>query len=76
MGGFRSLGDDEIVEFEFKESDKGIEATLVTGPDGNDCKGSHRRPATKKKVKKIRYKNSHRTLKKATLDSSASFFVT
>lgn len=56
MPGFRSLGDEEEVEFECKESDKGLEATLVTGPSGNECKGSHRRPlSAKKKVKKIRY---------------------
>lgn len=55
MSGFRSLGDEEEVEFEFKESDKGLEATIVTGPDGNECVGSNRRPMSKKKVKKIRY---------------------
>lgn len=53
MSGFRSLGDDEEVEFECKVSDKGLEATVVTGPDGTDCQGSHRRPAAKKRFRKI-----------------------
>lgn len=55
MEGFRSLGEDEEVEFECKASDKGLEATLVTGPEGADCSGSHRRPQQKKRFKKIRY---------------------
>ncbi|KAL1139179.1 hypothetical protein AAG570_009238, partial [Ranatra chinensis] len=57
MAGFRSLGDDEEVEFECKGSDKGLEATLVTGPEGADCAGSHRRPMSKKRFKKIRCYN-------------------
>lgn len=55
MDGFRSLGDEEEVEFECKPSDKGLEATLVTGIEGLTCKGSHRRPLSKKKFKKIRW---------------------
>lgn len=55
MSGFRSLGDDEEVEFECQVSDKGLEATRVTGPQSTDCKGSHRRPASKKRFRKIRY---------------------
>ena len=54
MDGFRSLGDEEEVEFECKSSEKGLEATLVTGVQGDVPKGSHRRPMSKKKVKKIR----------------------
>jgi len=55
MSGFRSLGDEEEVEFACKESEKGLEATIVTGRDGNECIGSSRRPMSKKKVKKIRW---------------------
>lgn len=54
MHGFRSLGDEEEVEFECKASDKGLEATMVAGLEGGECKGSHRRPMSKKKFKKIR----------------------
>ena len=56
MPGFRSLGEGEEVEFESKPSDKGVEATFVSGPTGNDCKGSDRRPLGKKKFKKLRYR--------------------
>jgi protein lin-28 len=55
MSGFRSLGDEEEVEFECKVSDKGLEATSVTGPGGADCNGSHRRPVSKKRFRRIRY---------------------
>ena len=62
MNGFRSLVEGEVVEFETKDSVKGAEATLVTGPDGSDCQGrsSHqqRRQGTgdskNKKSRKIR----------------------
>ncbi|XP_077541339.1 protein lin-28 homolog isoform X4 [Haemaphysalis longicornis] len=57
MSGFRSLGDEEEVEFECKASDKGVEATAVSGPEGEDCKGSHRRPMSKKRFRKIRCYN-------------------
>ncbi|ESN96369.1 hypothetical protein HELRODRAFT_163427 [Helobdella robusta] len=57
MPGFRSLADDEEVEFECKETDKGLEATFVCGPEGTDCKGSERRPVSKKKYKKLRCYN-------------------
>lgn len=55
MSGFRSLGDEEEVEFECQISDKGLEATKVTGPQNVDCRGSHRRPVSKKRFRKIRY---------------------
>lgn len=57
MSGFRSLGDDEPVEFECKVSDKGLEATIVTGPAGEECRGSPRRPMSKKRFRKIRCYN-------------------
>lgn len=55
MTGFRSLGEGEEVEFECKTSDKGLEATLVTGPEGSACVGSQRRPVAKKRFRKIRF---------------------
>ena len=57
MTGFRSLGDEEVVEFMCKVSDKGLEATHVSGVDDSECKGSSRRPVSKKKFRKIRYEN-------------------
>lgn len=54
MSGFRSLGEGEDVEFECKTSDKGLEATLVTGPEGSACIGSQRRPVAKKRFRKLR----------------------
>lgn len=61
MSGFRSLGDDEEVEFECQVSEKGLEATKVSGPQNTDCRGSHRRPASKKRFRKIRYKKISNT---------------
>ena len=57
MCGFRSLADDEEVEFKAVKSDKGYEAVEVRGTSGTDCKGSHRRPGAKKKLKKVRCYN-------------------
>ena len=57
MGGFRSLGDEEQVEFKAVQSDKGFEAVEVRGVAGKDCEGSHRRPGSKKKLKKVRCYN-------------------
>ncbi|XP_062620116.1 protein lin-28 homolog isoform X1 [Saccostrea cucullata] len=51
--GFRSLDDGEEVEFESKPSDKGVEATFVCGPSGTECRGSSRRPLSRKKFRKI-----------------------
>ena len=54
MTGFRSLGDEEVVEYKAVNSDKGHEATAVRAVGGGDCQGSHRRPGAKKKTKKVR----------------------
>ncbi|XP_018409036.1 PREDICTED: protein lin-28 homolog B [Nanorana parkeri] len=47
MEGFRSLKEGEPVEFTFKKSSKGFESLRVTGPGGNPCIGSERRPKGK-----------------------------
>lgn len=62
MTGFRSLGDEEEVEFECQVSDKGLEATKVAGPQNTDCRGSHRRPVSKKRFRKIRYATAFLTV--------------
>ena len=43
-----------MVEFESKISDKGVEAVFVCGPGGDECKGSDRRPQSRRKFRKIR----------------------
>lgn len=53
MEGFRSLGENEEVEFECEETSKGFEATIVTGLGGNYCVGSQRM-AGRKRTRKIR----------------------
>jgi hypothetical protein len=53
MPGFRSLGGEEQVEFECKVSDKGLEATRVSGPSAVDCHGS--KTYNKKRLRKLRY---------------------
>ncbi|BFZ24865.1 hypothetical protein BsWGS_27904 [Bradybaena similaris] len=55
--GFRSLAEGERVEFESKPSSQGIEATFVCGVGGQECKGSDRRPMSRKKPRKIRCYN-------------------
>ncbi|XP_071052595.1 protein lin-28 homolog [Onthophagus taurus] len=57
MSGFRSLGDQEEVEFESIVTEKGLEAVRVCGPENSDCRGSNRRPVSKKRFKKIRCYN-------------------
>lgn len=54
MAGFRSLAEDEIVDFKSKNTDKGVEATVVTGPDGVNLKGSEPRVVNKKRFRKTR----------------------
>nr|KAI8742288.1 protein lin-28-like protein isoform X4 [Biomphalaria glabrata] len=55
--GFRSLAEGERVEFESKPSNQGMEATFVCGIGGQECKGSERRPMSRKKPRKIRCYN-------------------
>ncbi|XP_021697781.1 protein lin-28 homolog isoform X1 [Aedes aegypti] len=57
MEGFRSLGQNEPVEFEAKLTDKGYEATKVYGPSQSQCKGSEFRPRAKRKYRKMRCYN-------------------
>lgn len=57
MSGFRSLGDSEDVEFECQPSEKGFEATRVSGPLKLDCSGSSFRPSAKRRFRKIRCYN-------------------
>lgn len=54
MAGFRSLGEDEIVDFQSKYTDKGVEATAVTGPDKKTLEGSKIRGTNKKRFRKTR----------------------
>lgn len=44
MSGFRSLGEQEEVEFECQRTARGLEATRVSGRQGDDCHGSTYRP--------------------------------
>lgn len=57
MGGFRSLGENELVEFECKKSAKGWEATKVCGPSEGECQGSTFKPKPKKRFRKVRCYN-------------------
>lgn len=54
MPGFRSLAEDEAVEFECVESEKGIEATYVTGPELANLKGSRFHLNNRKRFRKTR----------------------
>lgn len=55
MNGFRQLNEEEEVEIEFKITDKGLEAIKVTGPSGEDCRGSEVRHQARRKYRKMRY---------------------
>lgn len=54
MTGFRSLGEDEVVDFKSMNTEKGVEATLVTGPDRKNLEGSKIRGNSKKRYRKTR----------------------
>ncbi|KAG4073673.1 hypothetical protein HA402_000897 [Bradysia odoriphaga] len=57
MNGFRQLNEAEEVEVEFKVTDRGLlEAIKVTGPNGEDCRGSSKHPP-KRVFRKIRCYN-------------------
>lgn len=57
MNGFRQLNEAEEVEVEFKITDGGLlEAVKVTGPNGEDCRGSSKHPP-KRVFRKIRCYN-------------------
>lgn len=57
MNGFRQLNEAEEVEVEFKVTDTGLlEAIKVTGPNGEDCRGSSKHPP-KRVFRKIRCYN-------------------
>lgn len=58
MTGFRSLAEGETVEYECKESEKGVEATFVKGPELGELKGSGFHPNSKKRFRKTRCVNS------------------
>lgn len=54
MTGFRSLAEGEVVEYECKESEKGVEATFVVGPNLANLRGSEYHPNSKKRYRKTR----------------------
>lgn len=59
MSGFRSLGEMEEVEYECKLTERGLEATRVSGRHGKDCHGSTFKPhkQMKKRTRRIRCYN-------------------
>ncbi|XP_058976701.1 protein lin-28 homolog [Musca domestica] len=57
MSGFRSLGEQEEVEFECHLTERGLEATRVSGIQGSDCHGSTFRPRSKKRHRRVRCYN-------------------
>ena len=50
------------MEFESNPSSQGMEATFVCGIGGQECRGSDRRPMSRKKPRKIRYTTQTYTL--------------
>lgn len=54
MDGFRSLGENEVVDFKSKNTDKGVEAILVTGPNEKNLEGSKMHVNRKKRFRKTR----------------------
>lgn len=54
MTGFRSLAENEVVDFQSITTDKGVEATIVTGPNEKNLEGSKIRGTSKKRFRKTR----------------------
>ncbi|KAH8418256.1 hypothetical protein KR222_007199, partial [Zaprionus bogoriensis] len=57
MSGFRSLGEQEEVEFECQRTGRGLEATRVSGRQGESCSGSTYRPRINRKARRMRCYN-------------------
>ncbi|XP_068142272.1 protein lin-28 homolog [Drosophila tropicalis] len=57
MSGFRSLGEQEEVEFECQRTARGLEATRVSGKQGDDCHGSTYRPRINRRTRRMRCYN-------------------
>ncbi|XP_062134434.1 protein lin-28 homolog [Drosophila sulfurigaster albostrigata] len=57
MAGFRSLGEQEEVEFECQRTARGLEATRVSGRQGENCHGSTYRPRINRKTRRMRCYN-------------------
>ncbi|KAH8296265.1 hypothetical protein KR054_003849, partial [Drosophila jambulina] len=57
MAGFRSLGEQEEVEFECQRTARGLEATRVSGKQGESCHGSTYRPRINRRTRRMRCYN-------------------
>ncbi|XP_036671054.3 protein lin-28 homolog [Drosophila suzukii] len=57
MSGFRSLGEQEEVEFECQRTSRGLEATRVSGKQGENCHGSTYRPRINRRTRRMRCYN-------------------
>ncbi|KPU78506.1 uncharacterized protein Dana_GF27645 [Drosophila ananassae] len=57
MSGFRSLGEQEEVEFECQRTPRGLEATRVSGRQGESCHGSTYRPRINRRTRRMRCYN-------------------
>ncbi|XP_032574251.1 protein lin-28 homolog [Drosophila sechellia] len=57
MSGFRSLGEQEEVEFECQRTSRGLEATRVSSRHGGSCQGSTYRPRINRRTRRMRCYN-------------------
>lgn len=55
MTGFRSLGENEIVNFKSRITDRGAEAMLVTGLDKKQLEGSSKNKKRFRKTRCVQY---------------------